>query len=38
VAYADETGFEHWLMRRPAEALGDDIESEEPSAAISKRR
>jgi hypothetical protein len=36
--YADETGFEHRLMRRPVEAPGDSVESERSSAAVSKRR
>jgi hypothetical protein len=34
----DETGFEHRLMRRPEEALGDSVESERPSAAVLMRR
>jgi hypothetical protein len=34
----DETGFEHRLMRRPAEAPGDSVESERSSAAVLKRR
>jgi hypothetical protein len=35
---ADETGFEHRLMRRPAEAPGDSVDSERLSAAVSKMR
>jgi hypothetical protein len=36
--YVDETGFEHRLMRRPAEAPGDSVELEKSSAAVLKRR